>query len=105
MNVSRAHSRMAALLETQLNFTPAFHCQAKGKIRLLIQKLEGECVRSPRANTKQQGTLLRSIFRACSGQTSFCLWPGIGMCGQNAAWNEHAGPSRPWRRKIMGENL
>ena len=35
---------MAALLEPQPNFTRAFHCQAKGKIMLLIQKLEEECV-------------------------------------------------------------
>jgi hypothetical protein len=34
-------SREAALLETQLNFVHTCPCQAKDKIRLLIQKLEG----------------------------------------------------------------
>ena len=34
-------SREAALLETQLNFVRTCPCQAKDKIRLLIQKLEG----------------------------------------------------------------
>ena len=38
-------SREAALLETQLNFARPCPGQTKDKIRLLIQKLEGRCVR------------------------------------------------------------
>ena len=34
--------RWAALLETGLNFIHTCPCQAKDKIRLLIQKLEGK---------------------------------------------------------------
>jgi len=64
---------MAALLEPQLNFTHACHCQAKGKIMLLIQKLEGEGVRSPRVNTKQYEMLLhaRSSTRNEGVRTSY----------------------------------
>ena len=36
-----------ALLETQLNFVRTCPCQAKDKIRLLIQKLGGKSVRPP----------------------------------------------------------
>ena len=37
--LKRLHSRMAALLEPQLNFIRTFPFQTKDKIRLLIQKL------------------------------------------------------------------